>query len=157
MRAEKARRAPWAIALLGFSGLLLGLSANSLAQSAARFNRTTFTSFDVPGAVGTTAGAINPAGQIAGSYFQISTRSGEVDHVNRGYLRNPDGTIITFDVPGSVDTVVTGINPAGQIEGSYVDRGNIEDGCLRDLDDNITLFVAPVMIMVTSDSIFCPA
>src|SRR5438034_2620594 len=128
MRAEKARRAPWAIALLGFSGLLLGLSANSLAQSAARFNRTTFTSFDVPGADGTTAGAINPAGQIAGSYFQISTRFGDVFHVNRGYLRNPDGTIVTFDVPGSTDTFVTGINSAGQIVGSYLDRGNFQHG-----------------------------
>src|SRR5438094_9747504 len=107
MRAEKARRAPWAIALLGFSGLLLGLSANSLAQSAARFNRTTFTSFDVPGADGTTAGAINPAGQIAGSYFHISTRFDDVLHINHGTIRTPDGTVVVCAVVAAPETFVS--------------------------------------------------
>src|SRR5438874_1237999 len=140
MRAEKARRAPWAIALLGFSGLLLGLSANSLAQSAARFNRTTFTSFDVPGAVGTTAGAINPAGQIVGDYYGVSEACGGV--CLRGFLRDPDGTIVSFDV-GSVATFANAINPAGQIVGVYRDTNDAGHGFLRNPDGTIAFFDVP--------------
>ena len=51
--------------------------------------------------------------------------SGVVDH---GFLRAPDGTFTTFDVPGSKivrvlieGTGPTGTNPAGTITGSYQD------------------------------------
>ncbi len=36
-----------------------------------------------------------------------------------GFLREPDGTFTTIDVPGAVDTFPNSINGRGQIAGSY--------------------------------------
>ena len=76
----------------------------------------TFTTFDVPDSRSTQAFAINPAGQITGIYEDISVGL-------HGFLRQPDGTIITFDVPGAgsgngLGTFGQAINPAGKIAGN---------------------------------------
>src|SRR5260370_36173996 len=55
--------------------------------------QATFITFDVPGALEAVNG-INPAGAITGWYF-------EANFVGHGFLRAPDGTITTFDPPGS--------------------------------------------------------
>src|SRR5258706_4000916 len=67
--------------------------------------------------------AINPAGQIAGAYFDL-------DGLNRGFLRARDGTFTFFDVPGSSSTQPTAMNPMGQITGYYEDASGIH-GFLR--------------------------
>jgi hypothetical protein len=54
----------------------------------------TYTSFDVPGALGTLGVCINPAGVISGSYLDAS---GVID----GYVRTRDGTFTTFAAPGA--------------------------------------------------------
>lgn len=143
------RRIPLAIGILGFIGFLLGLSANSLAQG-------TFTVFDPPGSLATTPSenAINPAGQIAGYYLTDSgscSATNSAECVVHAFLRNPDGTIIPFDVPGAGSgldqgTVAADINPAGQIVGFYVD-GTPEQrrfhGFLRNPGDSIITFDVP--------------
>ena len=58
----------------------------------------------------TAAVAINPAGAITGSYYTEPNAAFE----QHGFLRARDGTIITFDAPGVVDTLAYAINPAGQ-------------------------------------------
>ena len=73
----------------------------------------TFTTFDPPGSQGTAPGSINPAGQIAGSYFDSS-------FATHGFLRNPDGTITSFDVPGFLGTNL--ITPQGVVVGLYFDQ-----------------------------------
>ena len=73
----------------------------------------TNTNFDVPaaGPFGTVGFGINPAGVIAGEY-------GDASNVLHGFVRAKDGTITTFDPPGSIQTFVpfgSPINPAGVI------------------------------------------
>jgi hypothetical protein len=98
----------------------------------------TIISFDAPGAGGscqqlslngTIAQGINPAGAIAGYYFDASGLS-------HGYLRARDGTITTFDAPGAgtgscQGTIAQSINPAGAIAGYVVDANNVAHGFLR--------------------------
>jgi hypothetical protein len=81
------------------------------------------TTFDAPGAgtgpfQGTfTAGVdgLNPAGTVTGYYLDGS-------NVYHGYVRDPDGTISTFDAPGAgtgpfQGTDTSGITPAAKIVG----------------------------------------
>jgi hypothetical protein len=63
--------------------------------------------------------AINPAGAITGFYFD----AGDTIH---GFLRSPDGTIGTIDVPGAGTGPGQGTNPfsitsGGAIAGRYAD------------------------------------
>lgn len=106
----------------------------------------TFTTFDVPDSRSTQASAINPAGQITGIYEDISVGL-------HGFLRQPDGTIITFDVPGAgsgngLGTFGQAINPAGKIAGFYFDPDNPEGlahvhAFLRQPDGTIIIFDGP--------------
>jgi hypothetical protein len=57
-------------------------------------------------------------------------------------VRNSDGAITSFDVPGFIQGVVD-INPAGQIAGSYLEPDGTMLGFLRDSDGTITSFHAP--------------
>jgi uncharacterized membrane protein len=84
--------------------IILGLGSASLAQ--------TFVAFDVPGALDTFPMSINSAGQITGFYM---------DSINqyRGFRRQPDGVIITFDAPGrGFFTRPMSINSKGEIAGT---------------------------------------
>jgi len=72
----------------------------------------TFTTFDPPGSQLTAPGNINAVGQIAGTYF-------EADFSSHGFVRNPDGTINSFDVPGFLATVI--ITQQGVVVGIYFD------------------------------------
>jgi hypothetical protein len=53
----------------------------------------------------------------------------DVNFTYHGFLRNPDGTITSFD-GGPNGTEPTAINPAGRIVGSYSDQGGIIHGFL---------------------------
>ena len=78
--------------------------------------------------------AINPAGDITGSFGGF---------LPEGFLRTPDGTIITFDVPGSVDTVPVGITPAGAIVGNFIATDFSQDGFVRSPRGDFTTFEVP--------------
>jgi hypothetical protein len=96
---------------IAVTALLVGLFSIGYAQN--------ITTFDVPGSTSTGGAAINPAGQITGSYL-------DANFVTHGFLRKTDGTITSFDAPeagssSSEGTTPQGINTAGQITGYYVD------------------------------------
>jgi hypothetical protein len=65
--------------------------------------RGTFVIFDIPGgARDVLPDGINPSGAITGSYDILVNDN----VVYLGFLRKPDGSIITFGVPGSISTFV---------------------------------------------------
>jgi len=99
--------------------------------------------FDPPGAAppGTFTHDINPAGAIVGLYFDAML-------MGHGFLRAPDGTITTFDVPGAgtgsgQGTLGENINDSEVIEGNYIDASNVAHGFVRARDGTITTFDAP--------------
>lgn len=100
-------------------------------------------SFDAPGAAtgpnqGTlvATNALNPEGAIVGWYI-------DADYADHGFLRAPDGTITTIDVPGAALTIVGGITPAGAITGYSADASSVLHGFLRAPDGTITTFDVP--------------
>lgn len=104
----------------------------------------TITTFDAPGAgtgtnqgtfVVTPDGGINPAGEITGDSCDAITC--------HGFVRAPDGTITTFDAPGSAFTNGNSINPAGAITGNDGDASGVFHGYLRSPDGSFTIFDAP--------------
>jgi probable HAF family extracellular repeat protein len=114
-----------------------------------RASNGTVTEFDVPAAakgpgLGTStewAQCVNPAGAMTGIYFD---RNGAI----HGYVRNPDGTIATFDAPGAgtgsgQGTYAVGINPAGTVVGISQDNNGVYHGLLRTADGKITIFDIP--------------
>jgi hypothetical protein len=107
--------------------ILVGLAGNSHGQ--------TITTFDLPNSTYTITQAINPAGQITGYNLDGSGL--------HGFLRQPDGTITTFNVIRDgfqLDTLPTAINPTGQIVGYYHTLGLTTHSFLRQPDGTITLF-----------------
>jgi hypothetical protein len=55
---------------------------------------------------------INDLGDITGSSQDQSGKS-------HGFIRRPDGTFVTFDLPGVTFTLPFSINSAGQVTGYY--------------------------------------
>jgi hypothetical protein len=93
----------------------------------------TYISFTVPGALGTYPMGINASMEITGYYRASST-------VDRGFLREADGTITTFDVGGGVSTEPQGINDVGDITGTYrAQPGQAAQGFLRYADGRTIL------------------
>src|SRR5207302_440744 len=84
-----------------------------------------YTTLDVPvpGASQTTAGGINPRGDIVGTYVDSSGHS-------HGFLLS-GGSYTTLDVPGATFTVAVGVNPRGDIVGFYYDSHFQQHGFLR--------------------------
>lgn len=119
----------------------------------------TFTNFDPPsvGSCATTAlggtvvMGIDPAGDVAGNYYDASC-------AQHAYLRTANGTITTINASGAVtipcftkgtaslicDTQAIGIGPAGDITGGYVDSNGAVHGFMRTVDSgDITSFDDP--------------
>ena len=115
----------------------------------------TITTFDAPGAgagpgQGTLTFTNNPVGAVAGIYIIGAGLPGffGTSGVSHGFLRAPDGTITTFDVPGAgtgsgQGTVAFAPNPAGAIAGYNIDASTVAHGFLRARDGTITAFDAP--------------
>src|ERR1051326_8674936 len=80
----------------------------------------TFVTFDIPGAEGIDPSSINPAGVITGQY-------GDGFRVH-GFVRATNGTITTFDAPGSIISFALSFTPAGVINPAGVITGNYFDG-----------------------------
>jgi hypothetical protein len=98
--------------------------------------------------------SINEQGAIAGYYMTG-------DLIRRGFVRAVEGTITSFDVPGSFvnETVALSINAAGSITGYYIGlpfifpTGFTNHGYVRDPFGNFTTFDAPGSISTTPQSI----
>jgi len=98
----------------------------------------TITTFDPPTSTSTVPQAINIFGQVTGFY------TGDQDPVTFGvihsFIRQPDGTITSFDVsaPGRTSRAMD-INELGQITGTF-DTPFTSGGFLRETDGTIVIF-----------------
>jgi hypothetical protein len=122
--------------------------ASSVTHGFLRDPDGSFTEFDVPGAgtgsfQGTSPSAINPRGEITGYYY-------DANGVVHGFLRDRNGSLVTFDAPGAgadagflQGTAPAGINPTGEITGSYWDASSVMHGFLRDPDGSFNEFDVP--------------
>ena len=81
-----------------------------------------FTSFDPPGATGSSASTVNPSGAVVGSYD--TSAEGTCSTQCQGYLLD-HGTFTTIDFPGAVFTFAGGNNPEGDIVGEYNDTAGV--------------------------------
>lgn len=130
------------ILILCFALCILSLSSTAGAQ------KPRIISFDAPGADpnpgdnnGTYPAGINVFGFIAGAYQDTNS-------VFHGFLRHPDGKIITFDDPEADLSAFNGtepsaINDLGVIAGSYFDANGVSHGFLRSPDGKFTSFDPP--------------
>ena len=98
----------------------------------------------VPGGITIPLG-INSGGEITGYYTNA-------DYVPRGFLRDSDGTITAWEVPGAgqsgqpAGTTPFSINPGGKITGYYADARYRQHGFVRNKDGTITAFDPPGVI-----------
>jgi hypothetical protein len=108
--------------------------ANSVNHGFLRSPDGKFTTFDAPGA-GTDSGegtgcpsdcptGLNDRGAITGIYI-------DANFLFHGYLRSPEGKIVTVDPIGSTFTFPDGINDFGSITGYYIDASSVYHGFLR--------------------------
>jgi hypothetical protein len=135
--------------------------ANSVGHGFVRASNGAINEFDVPGSrtlsceydygffsIPSLLEGMNPAGEITGAYFQPITGN-PFGGNNRGFLRNRDGSFVTFDaVPSPSSPCCTwtfgiAINPAGQIVGWDNDYRSVNHGFVRAPDGTITILDAP--------------
>jgi uncharacterized membrane protein len=115
---------------LNHLGAIAGIysDANSVNHGFVRSPDGKFTTFDAPGAgTGSYEGtgcysdcpvSLNNWGAITGVYI-------DANFVYHGYLRSPEGKIVTVDPVGSTRTFPDGINDFGSITGYYLDANNV--------------------------------
>ena len=97
----------------------------------------TITSLDFPGALATTAFAINDSGVITGIY-------GDNAKAAHFYVRSSIGKYTSFDVPGvHPNAPGLAINKSGVIAGWDSDSGNVHHGFVRAANGTITTFDFP--------------
>lgn len=117
-------------------GFVAGIysDSNSVNHGFVRSPDGRFTTFDAPGA-GTDAGEgtgcfsdcntyINDVGSVVGTFI-------DSNFIYHGYLRAPNGRIVTVDPSNSTSTFVAGINDFGVVTGSYIDANNVYHGFIR--------------------------
>jgi hypothetical protein len=123
---------------LGFNqfGAIAGIwsDSNSVNHGFIRNPSGKITTFDAPGAgSGTEQGtgcysdcpvSINDWGAVTGEYIDANNNY-------HGYLRSPEGKIVSFDPSGSVFTLSFSINDGGVITGYYADANFVYHGFLR--------------------------
>lgn len=115
--------ASWLLQGLNNNGIAVGAAlTNSLPAFEALMNGA-IVAFDVPGSTPATTSAygINDDNAIVGTY----NLGAGYDQVTHGYIREPGGSIVAFDIPNAASTVLYGINDAGQIVGSFSDVNGI--------------------------------
>jgi uncharacterized membrane protein len=103
----------------------------------------TFTTFDMPSSNYTQPAAINPLGQVTGTYQDIA-------FVEHGFLRESDGSVISFDAPippylGHPNrTAAVAINASGQITGTLFSSALfVYLAYVRNPDGTIIMFDVP--------------
>jgi hypothetical protein len=115
------------------------------------YTKTTFTTFDAPGACssdsnplcafeGTYPASINLFGVITGTYY-------DAQGLGHGFVSHPPHTKTTFtsfDATGSIDTVPVSINAEGVVVGSFYDASDVAHGFLSYPPyTSVTTFDAP--------------
>lgn len=122
---------------LGFNywGAIAGtyIDSNSVQHSYVRSPDGKFTTFDAPGA-GTDSNqgtgcpsdcptSLNDFGAVMGTYI-------DSNYVLHGYLRSPNGNIVTIDPAGSLFTWSSSMNDFAAITGYYLDPNSVFHGFL---------------------------
>jgi hypothetical protein len=96
-----------------------------------------YTVFDVPGSIATSAVGINNRGEVVGQFTDSQSLR------QRGFLRQSNGQITVFDGGASAtNTTSAGINERGETVGYFVDATGLYN-FLRDQNGNVTLFNVP--------------
>src|SRR6266576_2139543 len=143
---------------INLSGAIAGFTrdANHARHGFLRASDGTFTIFDDPNAgscsascgnigngQGTRAFAINPSGQIVGSY---------TDNIGRchGFVRSTDGTFTTYDAPGAgtgagQGTLPESNNTPGAITGQFIDGNFVNHAFVRSNQGIFSTFDVPGM------------
>jgi hypothetical protein len=112
------------------------------------------TTFDVPNSTSTETFSINRAGAIAGYYFDSGNYHAPARRGFHGFVRSPDGTITTFDPPGSIAYLYpVSIADSGVITGTYEDKSGLFHGFIRKKGGKITSFDPPGASYTFSSSI----
>jgi hypothetical protein len=88
---------------------------------------------------------INPDGLVVGTYID---RFG----AEQGFLRSPDGTIVSFTIPGAESFGPTAINPAGVVTGAFT-NGTGQHAFIRQPDGTITTFDVPGALATVATTI----
>ena len=146
-------------ASINSAGVITGQANRQGAHGFLLGQHGTIIMFDVPDAVGTAPLSINPAGVITGQYSATNDPAignacisgiaaimgSELSH---GFVREANGTITKFDVPGAGTrgpggTFPLSINPAGTITGNYSDDSCVSHGFVREPNGRITTFDNP--------------
>lgn len=117
-------------------GAIAGIytDSNSVYHGFLRSPNGKFTTFDAPGA-GTNSGegtgcpsdcstSLNNFGAITGAYI-------DGNGFIHGYLRNPNGKIVTIDPKDALLTFIASINDSGAITGAYLDANYVYHGFVR--------------------------
>jgi hypothetical protein len=102
-----------------------------------------FTVFDPPNSSNTYALSINAGGDVTGS-FQDASQFNNI----RGFIRDRNGNVTTFDCPNPTNAVGTqpqSINAGGDVAGvcSHANQSNNSSGFVRDRQGNFTFFDPP--------------
>jgi hypothetical protein len=121
------------------SGQIAGVyeDASGIQRGFLRSSRGVITTFNPGGTSGSTVPtAINASGAIVGMY---STSS--IVPPAFGFLRDPEGGIVTFNIAGSNYVDPQSINASGEIAGEYLYDGDTQiGGFVRSSDGEITTF-----------------
>ncbi len=92
-----------------------------------------YTTIDPPGAKSTGGPGgvlkINPAGVVVGTYTKLDDVPLPCGCGSHGFIYG-EGEFTTFDFPGALATSNNGVNPRGDIVGTYVDQSNRRHGFL---------------------------
>jgi hypothetical protein len=110
-----------------------------------RASASSLSLFQFPGSIDTNASGVNTSGQIVGTY-QVAEG---VAYGTYGFIRNADGTFLSFSVPqsnggnGLPSTYAYGINDSGEVVGTINLGDNVEDAFLRNVDGSFDLFSIP--------------
>ncbi|MGO8970530.1 MAG: hypothetical protein ACLQDQ_13285 [Myxococcaceae bacterium] len=120
--------------LMGLSEMMLFAALGFTGPAYAGGGNKQFTTFDPPDSVYTNPEGINDRGEIAGWY-------GATNGALRSFLRAPDGTFTTFEVPGDYNyTLVAGLNQEGAVSGDFCDITTTCHGFVRAPDGTLTTF-----------------
>jgi hypothetical protein len=90
--------------------------------------------------------SINRQGAIGGFYYDSQSAI-------HGFVRKPDGTITTFDVPGSTSTQGSSIDDRGRIAGFFLDSDFAAHGFVRRANGTVHPFDPPRSAYTVSESI----
>jgi hypothetical protein len=130
---------------INLEGTIAGFTIdnNNVQHCFIRSSSGAFTLFDAPkagaaageGTVVTLESSINLRGTIIG--WSISANA------KHGYLRESNGTFISFDPPGAVQTLPGAINSSGLIVGGAADANLVLHGFVRSVNGAITTFDIP--------------